>query len=195
MIRAACEYVAGAADITATVSSMTDGRVLESGLPAGVIRIPVGASNGERFRSVIVRPFGQGADNSQFTVRLWAHRRTGAVAGRQSAPRDPMEVTRTSIDGSVIKMGELVCTLGTCTGVANGVIGTGYRFADTVAWTPSTWWLALESGFGATAGAYSPGNNTPGEFIIPDCFGVEEIIAEFTMTTATSANLLVELQT
>jgi len=79
--------------------------------------------------------------------------------------------------------------------VAGGAIGTGYRFADTLAWTATAWWTAIESALGVSGGAYSPASNIPGDFILPDVAGLEDIYIQATMTSATAANVLAELQT
>ena len=194
MVTAESEWVAHATGVSATVTSMANGRVLESGIPSGVIRVPMGGNTGERFRSVIVRPFGRGADNSAFTLRVWARRRTAIDAGKPG-PVHSSARARDAADGSIIKLGSLVCTLSAATGVANGTLGTSDRMCDTLAWTVDPYWTTLEACFGQYLAVHSPGSNAPGELIIPDIGGIEELIFEPTMTSATLANLLVERQT
>jgi len=195
MIEGQCEFVAGATDITATVTTLTDGRLLENSIPStNVIRIPIGRSQGQRFRTLSLRPIGKGSDNNAFTLSLYGRRRTSAVLGRPGSPRGELGSIQSNQDGEVRKLGDLVCTLSTATGVSGGIVDTTYRFADTLVWTPSTWWAAIESALGVTGGAYSPANNTPGDFILPDVAGLEDIYIQATMTSATAANVLAELQ-
>ena len=196
MIQGQCEFIAGETDITATVSSLTDGRVLENSIATtNVIRIPLGASQGQRHRTLSLRPFGIGADNSAFTLSLYGRRRTSAIRGRPASPRGELGALVSNPDGELRKIGDLVCTLSTATGVAGGAIGTGYRFADTLVWTASGWWSAIESALGVSGGAYSPASNIPGDFILPDLAGLEDVYIQATMTSATAANVLAELQT
>jgi hypothetical protein len=194
MVTSESEWVAHTTGVSATVSSMAEGRALESDIPSGVIRVPLGRAHGPRYRSVIVRPFGRGADNSAFTLRVWARRRTAIVAG---SPGDTYSSARaaTAADGSLMKLGTVVCTLSAGVGKANGTLTASDRVADTLVWTPETYWTNLETAFGQTLVAHSPGSDKPGELIIPDVAGVEELIFEPTMTSATLANLLVERQT
>lgn len=196
MIQGQCEFIAGETDITATVSSLAAGRVLENSIATtNVIRIPLGASQGQRHRTLSLRPFGKGADNSQFTLAIFGRRRTSAVRGRPASPRGELGALVSNQDGELRKLGDLVCTLSTATGVSGGAIDTSYRFADTLAWTADAWWTAMETAFGVSSAAYSPASNVPGDFIIPDLAGLEDIYIQATLTTATAANVLAELQT
>lgn len=191
MVSADLEFIAATSDLVTTASPPTEGRLLDSSIGTDWMRINLGAHNGKRARTLTLRPFGKGADNSTFTLVLWGRRRTSAARNSAESPVGPAQA---SADGSVIKLGTLVCTLSAAVGVSGGMIGTSYRFADTLAWTAETYWTSLATAFGVDVVVHSPGSDKLAEFIIPDAGGLGEIIVTGTLGTATAWNCLAERQ-
>ncbi len=193
MVTCESEFVVAATNLVTRAAEPINGRLREASIATDWARIRMGATNGARQRSLTLRPFGVGADNATFTLTLWARRRTGSTRGN---PSDPTTPTITNADGSMMKIGTLVCTLCALTGAATtSAVTSSERLCDTLVWTADAYWTSLAAAFGWDVVTHSPGGDAPAELIFSDLGGIEEIIVSGSLGSATAWNLLAEKQT
>lgn len=115
---------------------------------------------------LVVVPFGAGADNTTFDLRVvgWS------LVGTTWVPRILCQFS---------------CTLCAAVGVASGDVTASERFADTLS-DPATNLGAK----GVTCQPYSPQNDTPGQYLVDAC-GCTVFRIDVDLTGATSGNALV----
>lgn len=125
---------------------------------------------------VLVVPFGVGADDTTFSLRV--------IGWRKAYDRDKAERDDTAI-WVPVKLVEVLCTHCTSVGVAGTIMATTDRFCDTIALTGTT------ANDDVDVSITSPADNTIGHFAL-DLKGFQKV--EFTFTTggsATAGNALV----
>ena len=187
--------LAGAARYLTTSSAQTSfslqpGRTAHSGSSGSPFPAPAAHHRVEGmggYRGLILTPFGTGADNATFELKVWRVRRGLGADNRVT-------------DWELSLFGFATCTLGTAVGVAGGVVVAAEKFCDTVVWATAPGarpylgaGSALETAFGpGPAGADSPANHTAGRILIPDLFDAWGVLIEFDLTGATAANCLIE---
>ncbi len=118
-----------------------------------------------------VVPYGDGADEDAFSIRIIGWRRIGSVG----APGSYLWVPAT--------LCECACTEGTAVGVAGAPVTNSFRFCDTITIVtePTTTAVTTRNG---TVELFSPGDNTVGYFRVKLC-GVEKIEFNWDQTTNT----------
>lgn len=180
-----------------TSSTQTSYQVAAAGraasLTAALGYFPLGQEQGEKFLNIEISPFGEGADNATFNMRVYLVE-TGYIADGLN-----------NLDFELVPVIDCVVTLSTALSVSNATVGndaTGSddRLADTVtityltaATSPAGVSAMLQSVYGSPAPqAYSPANNTPARIYIPDCGGAAGVLIDFDLVTATSANCLIK---
>jgi hypothetical protein len=124
--------------------------------------------------SLILKPYGTGADDATFLMRVWAWYPT----------RDPNAAITTTLWLPML-LGEFTCTLSTKVGVAASDIDNLHRFCDLIVLTANT------GTAGVSNEVVSPGNNDPGHIVL-DMKGAMMISIKFNMnSSATAANCAV----
>lgn len=171
--------------------ALANGRLLQSEIPGTTAIVRLGQIAGDRQRTLTIRPVGTGSDNQTFETRIYLRRRTFANQGDGSSQRvaSPVE------DGSIVRIGSMVCTLSTAVGKTGGVIGASTRLADTLVWTATAYGTHLQTAFSANIAVHSPADNSQAEIVLPDAFGAYEVLLETVLGTASGAGFLCELQT
>lgn len=142
----------------------------------------MGPGYGARYRSVIIYPFGVGADNTTFDFKVWAvYRSYGNTNG------DVLDYEK-----------RLICTVSATLGSTAGVALTGptsaNKLVDTLsAPTVSAWATKMVAAFGGVApSVHSAADQSQAALFIPELGNASDIIVEFDMTGATSGNCLIE---
>jgi hypothetical protein len=110
--------------------------------------------------SLVIQPWGAGADNTTFDLRIWAYR---------------------DLENSFqpILLAQVSCTLCATTGTSGGNLGTGNRYVDTITITAGNANVGLE--------AVSPTSDLPAHVILVTKGG-GVLWFDFDMTGATSGN-------
>ena len=177
-------------------AALNDGIYAQADLPAemldanGLLRniVVLGPIDGEHQRGVDLLPIldSDGAEDDTFTITL--HRIS--VISDEPNNKGPRSY-RTE------KLGSLACTASDQT-YAAGVIdeSNAYRGCDTIVFTPTTLGTAIFTKVGATPVEYSPANDTPAIFPIPDLDGAYALGIEITINTGSGkGNVLAEVKT
>jgi hypothetical protein len=171
--------------------ALANGRLLESEIPGTTARVKLGQMSGDRQRTVTIRPVGTGSDNQTYETRIYLRRRTFSNSGDGTNERTANQV----LDGSIVLLGTMACTLGTGLGKTGGVISASVRTVDTLVFTPSAYATHLQTAFSASIATHSPADNSQAEVVLPDAFGAYELLFETVLGTASGAAFLIELQT
>lgn len=130
----------------------------------GVIEAASGSGWGQG--NLLLMPFGAGADDETFSVRVWGWRK---VAG-------------TTVLWVPVLLCEVLCTLGTAVGVAGTAVDASHRFADVLALTTGNANVSVET--------VSPSGNLPAHFVI-DAKGAAKLECTFAKgTTSAGMNAL-----
>lgn len=141
----------------------------------GVVRVT--EASGEMPKKLHVMPYGIGADNDTFSIRIIGWTR---IRGDATNPTDLWVPHR---------LAEFACTLSTAVGVAGTPVGATSRFCDTMTTVTGTFplWPGTDSGGAQTLGQMmlvSPADNTPAYAVI-QTMGAELIEFQFDQTLNT----------
>ena len=142
----------------------------------------LGPAYGKRFRETEVTFFGSGSATQTFSYRVWVvHRGFSSINGTQIDYEKSLYCSGTA-------------TLGSTAGVAtSGGILTTDKMVDTLTVTLEAYGASSTAGkAGVSPQAYSPGSNGCARLFLPELGNASDIIIEFDMTGATSANCLIE---
>lgn len=157
-------------------ASLTTLLALDTGLAQYNMGAVGGAGGGWRHRGARISFGGTGADNSTYSVKIYAS--MAAESGQRT----------------LRLLGTVAVTLSATVG-ASGLLldSTSHRIADTITWTESAFYTAERAAYGiAAASAFSPGSDLEAVLDIVDCLGASELIFDFDMTGATGGVLFVE---
>lgn len=140
-------------------------------------------SGGKRFRGARFTPFGTGANDDSFVMRIYAVHLLGGSGNGQAGPIE------------LKLLATVTCTHGNDQGIASGMFSNVEQIVDTISISKSAYLTALESSLGLTtgAGAYSPADDTQGCFWIPDFGNAAGFVIDTDLGSGTAANALVQL--
>lgn len=158
--------------------TLTAGRTLAA--PSNLFSL--GPTFGKRYRGVEITFFGTGTAATTFDYKVWVVRR--GFASTNGA--------QTDYEKSLFCSG--TATLGSTAGVATtGGILTTDKMCDTLTVTTAAYGTATVGAYGGVAPwVYSPGGNGCARLFITELGNASDIIVEYDMTGATSANCLIE---
>lgn len=169
--------------LTATAYAAPDGLYTQAELDAlGSLVIPVGS-----FRSLARLQFvGTDAADENFNVTIRAVERI----------TNGLLVPNTEVLNRVVALGSAVVTLGNYQVADTAPFLPDYFFADTIAWTASTYASAfLELMYARTIVVHTPADDTPATLGIPDLGNIHALIIDFDIGTAAAMNALYSLGT
>lgn len=180
--------IKSASKALATNSTATAFQYTTSGVYIGDYLTGCGGPVLQNAQNAMVTFCGVGADNTTFSVRLWA--RIGL--SNSDGANDPAYFLQ--------YIGLAACTLSAMTGVAGStVLPATERVVDTITWTPASTattpagnYTDLCTALGATTGTVSNGSDTPATLILPLAAECQGIVCDFDMTGATSGNAFIQ---
>lgn len=149
--------------------------VADAGTATGQATINlVNTTAGSSQNGVLIVPYSTGNDDDTFDVRV--------IGWKEVFAADPAQIFWFPIE-----LAQFSCTVSTYTGVANGLLTTTSRFADTIV-------LVRPTADNAHVTIHSPANNTPAHILI-DCKGCAkfEVLFDATDADVTGMNALYSL--
>lgn len=140
-------------------------------------------SGGKRLRGARFIPFGTGANNDSFVMRIYAVHLLGGSGNGQAGPIE------------LKLLATVTCTHGNALGIASGMFSDSERIVDTISISKSAYLTALEAQLGLSngAGAYSPADDTQACFWIPDFGNAAGFVIDTDLGSGTAANFLIQL--